>query len=177
MECLWVSKSWALGTMVASRGGTHTRGAAIEPRLQHLSREQSLELFTIPSIGPMNSYTNKEKVVGFYEQFEAVLDALRICFFLNSMTTDMLMPEDCANLVSAATGEPIQVPDLLRIGERIHTLETAFNVLHAGWTREEDCPPWRFMEEPIKVAGEAHGIDKTNLDEILDAYYACLGGI
>ncbi|MFQ6125938.1 MAG: aldehyde ferredoxin oxidoreductase family protein [Candidatus Heimdallarchaeota archaeon] len=171
MECLWHSKSWALGTMVAARGGTHTRGAAIESRLQHLSREQSLQLFEIPSIGPMNSYTNKEKVVGFYERFEAVLDALGICFFFNSLTTDMLMPGDCASLLSAAIGESIQVPDLLQIGERIHTVEKAFNVLHAGWTRQADYPPWRFIEEPIIVDGEAQWIDKTKWDKLLDAYY------
>jgi len=171
LECLWVSKSWALGTMVAARGGTHTRGAAVELRLQKLSPEQSLHLFGVASIGPMNSYINKEKVVGFYEQFEAVLDSLGLCLFLNSLTMDMMMPEDCADLLSAATEELIQVLDLLRIGERIHNVEKAFNVLHAGWTRDSDYPPWRFVEEPITVDGELQHIDKKKWAVLLDAYY------
>ena len=68
----------------------------------------------------------------------------------------------------AATGHPFQAAGLLRAGKRIHTLEKAFNGLYAGWRREADVPPGRFMEESIVVDGK-------QLDTLPDAYYALHG--
>lgn len=59
------------------------------------------------------------------------------------------------------------------VGERIHNLEKAFNVLHTNWTRKDDYPPMRFVEEPIKMDGQLKGeclhLDKW--DKMLDEYY------
>lgn len=171
MESIWHRKSWALGVVVSARGGGHTRGAAIESRLQSLTEESCTDLFGIPSIGPPSAYANKERVVGFFERMEAVLDSLGMCLFMNGFTGDMLTPRDCADLLSIALDKRVDASEILQYGERIHTLEKAFNVLHAGWTREDDFPPRRFMEEPISVEGEPQYLDREKWSRLLDDYY------
>lgn len=171
-ECLWLSPSWALGTMVSPRGGTHTRGAAIEGRFQDIDRETSEKYFGIPSIGKPADYENKERLVFFFERLEAFLDCIGICMFTNSLRLDMLLPEDYVQLFSAATGQEIDVQELLRIGERTHNVEKAFNVLHTSWDRRDDMPPHRFTTVPLDGK---YRIDLEQWNALLDQYYALHG--
>lgn len=171
-ECLWMSRSWALGVVVSPRGGTHTRGCLIEERMRDLPGEVSKELFGIRSIGPITDYENKEKLVVFMERLNAVLDCLGICMFTHSSRPDMLLPNDYANLLSAATGLNMDWKRLLCIGERIHTLEKSLNVIHTNWTRKDDLPPKRFIETPL--AGKYY-IDMKKWNKLLDRYYELHG--
>jgi len=171
-ECLWMSPSWALGVMVSPRGGTHTRGAAIEERLANLDSKIVMEVFGVPSIGAITSYENKEWLVIFYERLGATLDALGICNFTHSSRIDMLLPEDYASLASAATGLHIDKQKLMLIGERIHNVEKCFNVLHTNWTRTDDIPPKRFIDVPL--AGR-YRINLNEWNKMLDRYYALHG--
>ena len=65
----------------------------------------------------------------------------------------------------------------MKIGERIHNLEKAFNVLHADWTRREDYPPWRFVEEKVMMSGPFQGecLSLEKWDKMLDEYYELHG--
>jgi len=175
MESLWQRKSWALGVVVSARGGGHTRGAAIESRLQTLTPAQCQALFGVPSLGPQSAYAHKERVVRFFERMEAVLDALGMCLFMNGFTADMLTFQECADVLSIALDKKVTATDMLRYGERIHTLEKAFNVLHAGWTKADDFPPKRFIDEPIRAAGELQYLDRKKWSGLLDAYYTLHG--
>ena len=51
-----------------------------------------------------------------------------------------------------------------------------FNVKHAGFTRNDDYPPKRLMEEPIK-SGPLKGelLRREDWDTMLDQYYALHG--
>lgn len=171
-ECLWSSPTWALGVVVAPRGGTHTRGATLEDRMQKISGELSMKLFGVPTIGDIEEYGNKEKIVVFMERLNSALDSLGICFFMHSDTVEMMLPEDYAALVSAATGMDVDAAKLLYLGERIYTVEKSFNVLHRGWTRVDDMPPRRFVERPL--AGKYH-IDIDEWNRLLDRYYEMHG--
>jgi len=64
----------------------------------------------------------------------------------------------------------------MTIGRRIHNVEKAFNTLHAGFSREDDYPPPRFMNEPVK-GGEWEGeiLTKEGWDFMLDEYYRFSG--
>lgn len=172
MESLRSSVSWALGTAVAARGGTHTRGAVIEGRLQNLSKEKSQQIFGITDIGRPDSYEGKEKMVHFFERLEAMMDCLGICMFTNSLRVDMVMPEDLAELLSLATGLEVSTDEFMWLGEKVHTQEKCFNVLHRGWTRIHDYPPDRFFDEPI-VNGpmEGQSLDREKWGRLLDRYY------
>ncbi len=81
-----------------------------------------------------------------------------------------------ASLFVSATGVEISADDLMHIGQRISNIEKAFNTLHAGFTRDDDLPPIRFMTEPVKsgpYAGEVADKDKWN--QVLDRYYQLHG--
>lgn len=84
-ECMWVSPTWALGTAVSPRGGTHTRGVVIEEGLKGASPELYKKYFGISEMGDVTSYENKERLVIFFERLEAFLDSKGICLFTNSL--------------------------------------------------------------------------------------------
>ena len=91
-----------------------------------------------------------------------------MCLFTFNYQPDMLLPEDYAELLSAAVGKEISAHELLLIGERIHTVEKCFNVVHTDWTRKDDLPPKRFVEVPL---AKKHCIDLDQWNELLDRYY------
>jgi aldehyde:ferredoxin oxidoreductase len=68
-------------------------------------------------------------------------------------------------------GEPAY---LEKLGERIVTLERAFNV-REGFSRKNDTLPTRFLTEPLQKAGPATGEVVHKLDVLLDEYYAAMG--
>jgi aldehyde:ferredoxin oxidoreductase len=172
MECLWLSPSWALGVMVSPRGGGHTRGAALEGRFENLDRETCQRYFGVPDIGGPGEYEHKERLVVFFERLEAFLDSVGICMFTNSLRLDMVPPEEYARLFAAATGREAGLQELLRLGERIHTMEKCFNALHTRWGRAEDRPPALFSERPLDGR---YGIDREAWEALLDRYYALHG--
>jgi len=167
-ESIWLSRSWAPGTVVSPRGGGHTRGAVIEDRIADLDSSTCEKYFGVPSIGKSKDYQNKERLVFFFERLEAFLDCVGICSFTNSMRLDVVLPEDYAQLFSAATGELIDKDELLHIGERAHNLEKAFNVLHTNWDREDDMPPKQFVDVPLDGK---YNIDLYKWNKMLTKYY------
>lgn len=171
-ESLWLSPSWALGTVVSPRGGTHTRGAVIEGRIEDLDSSTCEKYFGIPRIGKLTDYQNKERLVFFFERLHAFLDCVGLCFFTNSWRLDVVLPEDYAELFSAATGEFIDLNGLLRIGERAHTLEKAFNILHTNWERKDDMPPKQFVNVPLDGK---YRIDLDKWNKMLTRYYRLHG--
>ncbi|MGB9727355.1 MAG: aldehyde ferredoxin oxidoreductase family protein [Nitrososphaeria archaeon] len=167
-ECLWTTVAWALGVSVSPRGGTHTRGGVIEERLKGAPVEVLVNLFGITAIGEPQSYTNKEKLVVYMERVNAALDCIGICMFTHSSRLSMLLPDHYANLVSAATGERFTSSNLLLIGEKVQTVERAYNILHTGWSRGNDIPPKIFFNRPL--AGKYH-LDLQQYELLLDKYY------
>ena len=122
-ESLWLSRSWALGVAVSPRGGTHTRGAVFEGRINNLDSYSYQKYFGISNINKVTDYKNKEKLVFFFERLHAFLDCTGLCFFTNSWRLDATLPEDYAELFSAATGKLVDLDGILFVGERVHNLE------------------------------------------------------
>ena len=165
-------RSWALGCAVSTRGGTHTRGANLVEGMD-VPSNTCQRIWGIPRLDGPLSYKNKAKLVVYYERLQAVLDSLGVCMFCSNWAgPDLLGPDDLAELYSSATGNEVTGEDLMVVGERIHNIEKAFNVLHAGFSRHDDYPPERFMEEPIK-SGPMKGekLSRERWDEMLDEYY------
>ena len=117
------------------------------------------------------------KMVIYYERLQAVVDSLGICLLCSNWGgADQLGPDDLAHLYSAATGDDLTGRQLMLIGERIHNIEKAFNVRHVGFSRYDDYPPLRFMQEPIK-SGPAKGelLNRQDWNRMLDEYYQLHG--
>jgi len=172
MEGIRPAKGWALGVVVSERGGTHTRGAPLLD-VSGIPSGVGKKLWGVSTADKPAAYKGKAKIVVYYERFHAVLDSLGICYLLsNWIDPELPGPDDYAELFSAATGVEISSDSLMEIGERIHTLGKIFNIIHAGFTRQDDYPPERLMEEPIKTgpfAGEL--LNRSEWDKVLDEYY------
>jgi aldehyde:ferredoxin oxidoreductase len=176
IEAIRSMKGWALGVVVSARGGAHTRGAlATESR--RYSEEDSERLFGIKTAGNARAYRDKPRVVRYFEHVHALLDSLGVCFFTGNWSMpDGMNPEELARLYFFATGDRMTEGNLVLAGERIHNVEKMFNVYHAGFTRKDDYPPRRLMEEPIK-SGPLKGelLRQSEWDQMLDSYYSLHG--
>lgn len=176
MEGIRSMKGWALGIVVSARGGGHTRGALATER-SRWSEEESQKTFGIPTAGIATAYAGKATALMYMEHANAVWDAFGICFFLaNRSNPNGMNPSELARFYTLATGIKLSENELMKAGERLHNLEKMFNVRHAGFTRDDDYPPKRLMEEPIK-SGPLKGemLRKPDWDRMLDEYYDCHG--
>jgi aldehyde:ferredoxin oxidoreductase len=168
-------KAWALGVAVSARGGGHLDGAPLTDGV--VSAEDGQKLFGSPHVGERSSYEGKAEAVIWQEKLKAVVDMMGLCYYTSMWTDlDLLGPEDHAALFRSATGLSLSADDLMRIGQRLHNVEKAFNTLHAGFSRPDDFLPARFYEEPVKsgpYAGEV--LDKDQWSRMLDQYYRLEG--
>jgi len=176
IEPLRYLKAWALGVVVSPRGGTHTRGAAGSVT-RNVPPEVAERVWGIRLNEHRSSYDGAPELVRYYEQLHAILDSLGICFFASNWSgLDLLHPEEIAEMLSHALGYAMDGVELMRIGERIHTVEKAFNVRHAGFSRKDDYPPERLMDEPIKSGpGFGEKLDRKNWELLLNRYYTLHG--
>ncbi len=173
-------RAWALGSVVSTRGGTHLRGAAVVDLIRNLLEEASpeyCERWGIPKNWDPFSYEGKARPVIYCEKLKGVVDSLGICWFLTAWEgAGLLDSEELAELYSSATGSERTGEELIMCGARIHNLEKAFNVLHAGFNRQDDYPPERFMKEPVKGgAFDGEYLAKEGWDKMLDEYYELHG--
>lgn len=169
-------RAWALGCVVSTRGGTHTRGANLV-EMRDYPEEVYQKVWGIPKLkGPL-SYEHKPKLVAYYERLRAVNDSLGICNFLgNDVDPELMGPDRLAALFQAATGIPMTGEALMTAGRRIHNIEKVFNVLHAGYGRKDDYPPQRFLEETVATGprkGERLSLEAW--DAMLEEYYVLNG--
>jgi aldehyde:ferredoxin oxidoreductase len=169
-------KAWALGIAVSPRGAAHTRGAAGSiTRL--IPPEKAKSMWGLDPGKAKDPYEAAPGIVKYFEQFHAVLDSLGLCFFSsNWLGPDALFPEDVASLFSAALGKDVSAASLMLAGERIHNVEKAFNVRHAGFSRKDDYPPERLMKEPVKSGpGKGEILKKEEWERMLEGYYRSHG--
>jgi aldehyde:ferredoxin oxidoreductase len=88
------------------------------------------------------------------------------------MGLDLLSPDDYAALYCSATGLNKTANDLMLVGQRIHNIQKAFNMLHANFGREDDYPCPRYMNEPLHSAeNDPEILKKDDWDKMLNAYY------
>jgi aldehyde:ferredoxin oxidoreductase len=165
-------RGWSLGTAVATRGGGHLDGV---PNLEFggWSPEQCEQVFGVPSAADPKVSEGKARVVSYLEKFKALVDCLGICCFVTQFQApELLDADDLTDLYNAATGETRSPAELLLAGERVHSLGKAFNTLHRGFARDDDYPPQRFFDEPVKTGSRAGAIlERHEWDGMLDEYY------
>ena len=118
----------------------------------------------------INRFTDKGKpgLVKLYQDLISTIDSMGVCIF----TSFALNPIHYANMLSAVIGITIDSTELLKIGERIWTLEKLFN-LREGLTRKDDTLPSRLLNESYS-SGHSKGVT-VNLNPLLDKYYQLRG--
>jgi aldehyde:ferredoxin oxidoreductase len=87
-------------------------------------------------------------------------------------TSFALNPDLYAKLVGSVMGVEMDGNDLLKIGERIWTIERLFN-LREGKTKDDDTLPDRVLNNPFS-SGLSKGY-KIEFEELLGEYYDLRG--
>jgi aldehyde:ferredoxin oxidoreductase len=162
-------KGFGLGYAVASRGGDHLRS---EPFIE-LSDDPNIgeAMFGEPGATLRMSDTGKGKLINYFEDWCAVIDALEPC--KNIMQNMMLLEfPRAAEAYSITTGIKISPKEMQAAGERITNIERMFGA-REGITRKDDTLPTRFTDTPL-IEGASSGT-VLNLDQMLDDYYASRG--
>lgn len=167
-----IEKGWGLGLSTSTVAGRHLRGAAIP----------SSSLRKIPSLRNLSSspieYKDQAETVFWTSQAKEIEDMAGVCSqplgTLDSI--NVLGPSEIAELISAAMGIDLTEEELMRLGRRGYNLEKAFNTIHSDFSRKDDYPPKRYMEEPITSGIYCgHKCDKEEWDKMLNRYYALHG--
>lgn len=182
-EAIRSSVGWGLGVCVSTRGGGHTTGApattAIEAAVKADRNLAKLveKVFGVRSLGDRLDSEGKVDLVGYFEKLHRVNNALGVCHYVTTWAHPSFpgFPE-LAELYSAATGWETTEDDLKLCAEKILHVEKAFNILHAGFGRDDDYPPQRCLEEPVprgSIAGFRLGKEKW--DQLLNEYYEMHG--
>ena len=168
-------KGWALAIVLSTHGGGHLDGAP--GAWAWIGKEALAErLFGNPRPSAAGEYHNQARAVIWFEDYKAVIDMLGICYFTSAwIDAAALLPEDYAALLSAGSGRVFTADEVMWIGKRLHNVQKAFNTLHAGFTRQDDHPPRRLMEEPASGPFEGELLDPAQWEEMLDEYYTAQG--
>jgi aldehyde:ferredoxin oxidoreductase len=166
-----LTKPYALAFAVNPRGGDHLHTEII---CQFGSTPEHVEIAKRISGSPEGanplSIEGKARMVKYHEDFACASDSLGFCFF-HTLSSHRVTPELMAQLFESATGIPMSVDQLEKIGERILTLERMFNI-REGMVREEDTLPPRMLRE-IVSDGPSQGftITQGELETMLKEYY------
>ena len=158
-------KGFGLGYAVATRGGDHLRS---EPFIE-LADDPALgqEMFGAPGATMRRSDTGKGKLITYFEDWCAVIDALQPC--KNIMQNMMLLQfPRAAEALELTTGIKLTEKEIIEVGSRITTIERMFGI-REGIGRKDDTIPKRFTDTPLTEGGSSGTV--MDLELMLDEYY------
>ncbi len=164
-------RGFALGVATSTRGADHLRS---RPTLEalNLSNEELLKVYGKSVPNDPTAYQEKPYMVWWSEINFVLGDALGICRFAQKFNNiNHLGIEEFSQLIYYATGLSLSSEDLIRIGERIITLERMF-LKREGIDRRSDSLPDRYFDEPMP-SGPFQGerLDRDAFNQMLDDYY------
>ncbi len=151
------SQGMGLAYATSNRGGCHLRGYMI-----------GWEILGVPKLIDRFSWSGKPDLLVRGQNLYAAMDSLIVCKFVGYNVNE----EYLSRLLTAVTGIEYSQEDIMEVGERIYTLERAFNA-REGLDRKDDVLPRRFTEEPLAEGGSRGSV--VHLQEMLDEYYSIRG--
>jgi len=160
-------KGYAFGISISPVAGRHLRGAVTTPAA---SGPKDLNWSA-------TKYDNVPEAVFWQMQTKEIEDMTGICVFIGTWAgAHALEVPDYVELISSAMGIDLSEEELMMIARRGINLEKAFNTIHTDFGREDDYPPLRYMEEPIKSGPYAGSkCDKEKWGKMLDRFYELQG--
>lgn len=113
----------------------------------------------------------RAEIVKWHEDCYAATDALGFCSFATTCAY-AITPEAMSKMFQLASGIEMSEKKLMEAGERIVTLEHAYNV-REGLTRQDHTLPKRLMEEPVPEGpAKGHRNSKEEMEKLLNNYYS-----
>jgi aldehyde:ferredoxin oxidoreductase len=166
-------RSMGLAHVTSNRGADHLKAFPTidETGYPDEARRRYGEEY-LPEMAQPLATKHKSYLVKDGEDFGAVVDSVGVCKSGGTFVLAEIYWPDVAAALEAATGIPMPVERLKRIGERIYNLQRCYNALH-GITRADDRLPRRFSEEP-SPSGNARG-ETIHVEDMLDEYYQLRG--
>lgn len=166
----------ALGYATASRGPDHLRGgtcrysAGLHQVSDALGSAEAVALLDVP-----RAYAGKGVSLALDQDFSAFFNSLNVCDFVcgAGQGRGCLSPDELAQLFSTATGVEMTGDGLMKIGDRICTVERALNV-REGMGRRDDTLPRPFFVEGESPWGPI-GVNEVKFQAMLDEYYSFRG--
>jgi len=166
-----VGKGWALGVATSPVAGRHLRGAVGAAQRFGPYRFTGEKVAVDPT-----GYERQPEMVFWQSRMKEIEDMLGICTQVGSWGGGLLGPSGELALLNAATGADLTEEEMMLLGQRSYALEKAFNTIHVGFTRVDDLPPLRYIEEPIKTGPlKGEKIDRAKFDQMLDKFYELQG--
>jgi aldehyde:ferredoxin oxidoreductase len=144
----------ALGFAVGGRGADHNRSGAYEVDFSD-------------RVDRRHATTDAVQYAIETEDKSALMDSLIICKFLRGVFGDFY--GEAAEMLRLVTGWNASAEELHDAARRIVGAKRQFNLL-AGWTREEDTLPDRFLEKAVE-GDAAASLSREQLDTLVGEYH------
>ena len=126
-------QTMALGFAVGARGADHNRSGAYEVDFSDKVDRRHVTLDAV-----RHAIDTEDRA--------AVMDSLILCKFLRGVFDDFYA--EAATMLHLVTGWDVTASELRDTARRVVGAKRQFNLL-AGWTRDEDTLPERFLTDPL----------------------------
>jgi len=147
-------QTMALGFAVGARGADHNRSGAYDVDFSDKVDRRNATLDSV-----RHAIDTEDKA--------ALMDSLILCKFLRRVLEDF--HGESAAMLRAVTGWDVTADELRETARRIVSVKRQFNLL-AGWTREEDTLPERFLNTPLPN-DPAAALSRERLQELVAEYH------
>ena len=147
-------QTMALGFAVGARGADHTRSGAYDVDFSD-------------KVDRRNATLDSVRHAIDTEDRAALMDSLILCKFLRGVFTDF--QAETAVMLHAVTGWDVTADELRDTARRIISAKRQVNLL-AGWTRDEDTLPERFLDTPLPN-DPAATLTRERLHELVAEYH------
>lgn len=139
----------------------------------YLTRLAELDLKGPPPPGSLKA--EKVRFAAYSQRFYSLLDTLELCQFVWGPAWTLYGPTETVELVRAVTGWPVNLSELMKVGERRLNLMRVFNA-REGFSRKDDRLPAKFFK-PLQGSGPTAGtaLDQDEFEQALSLYYEING--
>jgi len=144
----------ALGFAVGARGADHNRSGAYEVDFSDKVDRRHATLDAV-----RHAIESEDKA--------AIMDSLILCKFLRGVFDDFYA--ETATMLHLVTGWDVTAGELRDTARRIVSVKRQFNLL-AGWTRDEDTLPDRFLTDPLSN-DPAATLTREHLSSLVAEYH------
>jgi len=147
-------QTMALGFAVGARGADHNRSGAYEVDFSDKVDRRHATLEAV-----RYAIETEDKA--------ALMDSLILCKFLRGVFADFYA--ESADMLQRVTGWDATADELHETARRIVGIKRRFNLM-AGWTRDEDTLPPRFLDTPLP-SDPAAAINRQQLEALVAEYH------